>query len=242
MSPAAALGGDAQGDDVMRHLALALAGLLAATGASAQAPGLKPGLQGLQFLVGRWSTPTRGRVADTGGASAGEISFSPEANGAVLLRRDHVRLYDAKGARTGDFDILMMIYPEAGALRADYADGDHVIHYASARVDPGRAVTFDTAPTPGAPAFRLTYTLTAPKMLSIAFSMASPGSGGFHPIATGSATTLCNGGHDTQSACFSGKHDVPLVLRPAMAQAPANADDYRPAASHAGQGALARRV
>lgn len=69
----------------MRHLALALAGLLAATGASAQAPALKPGLQGLQFLVGRWSTPTRGRVADTGGASSGEISFTLLS--AALVRR-----------------------------------------------------------------------------------------------------------------------------------------------------------
>ena len=181
----------------MKHLALAMAGLLAATGGSAQTPALKPGLQGLQFLVGRWSPPTRGRVADTGGASAGEISFTPEAGGAVLLRRDHVHLYDARGKPTGDFDILMMIYPEAGAIHADYADGDHVIHYASAKVDPGRAVTFDTAPTPGAPAFRLTYTLTAPKMLSIAFSIAPPGSGGFHPIATGSAIRVSDRAHDT---------------------------------------------
>ena len=48
-------------------------------------------------------------------------------------------------------------------------------------------MTFDTAPTPGAPAFRLSYTLSRPKTLAIAFSMAPPGGADFHPIATGSA-------------------------------------------------------
>jgi hypothetical protein len=165
-----------------------LAGLLLATAVSAQTPVLKPGLQGLSFLVGRWSTPTRGKVAETGGASTGEVSFTPEAGGAVLLRKDHVRLFDAAGKPTGGFDIIMMIYPEAGTIHADYADGDHVIHYTSATLDPGRAVTFLSAPSPSAPTFRLAYALTRPNVIDITFSMAVPGSGDFHPIATGSAT------------------------------------------------------
>jgi hypothetical protein len=156
--------------------------------ASAQAPVLKPGLEGLGFLVGHWSTATPGKVADTGGRSAGEVSFTPEVGGAVLLRRDHVRLYDAAGEPAGGFGIMMMIYPEAGGIHADYADGDHVIHYTSATVSPGRAVTFVSAASPTAPTFRLSYVLSHPGVMDIDFSMAPPGTTDFHPIATGSAT------------------------------------------------------
>ena len=129
----------------MKLTVLIFASLLSATAASAQTPTLKPALQGLGFLVGRWSTPMHGTVAETGGSSTGQMTFTPEVGGSVLLRKDHVNLYNASGKPTGGFvDIMMMIYPEAGGIHADYADGDHVIHYTSATVDPGRAVTFVT--------------------------------------------------------------------------------------------------
>ena len=159
--------------------------LLLAAPARAEPPRLKPGLAGLSFLIGRWTTPTRGQVQDTGGSSLGTSSFTPEVGGGVLLRKDHVSLYDKAGSPAGGFDIIMMIYPEAGVLHADYADGTHVIHYTSAAVSAGRAVTFTSAISADAPTFRLAYTLTAPKTLAIDFAMAAPGSRDFHPIATG---------------------------------------------------------
>jgi hypothetical protein len=117
----------------MRSATFMFAALLVASTAAAQTPTLKGGLlkgdmQGLDFLVGHWSTPTQGKVAETGGSSAGESTFTPEVGGAVLLRKDHVSLYDAAGKPTGGFDIMMMIYPEAGGIHADYADGAHIIH------------------------------------------------------------------------------------------------------------------
>ena len=51
----------------------------------------------------------------------------------------------------GGFDQIMMIYPEAGTVRADYSDGVHVIHYVSAMVEPGAAVTFTSAASPHLP-------------------------------------------------------------------------------------------
>ncbi len=81
----------------------------------------------------------------------------------------------------------MMIYPEAGTLHADYTDGAHVIHYTSAVISPGREVTFLSASSPGAPIFRLTYRLSAPKELAIAFGMTPPGSSDVRPFATGIA-------------------------------------------------------
>ena len=42
----------------MRNAALVFSALLVASTASAETPSLKGGLQGIDFLVGHWSTPT----------------------------------------------------------------------------------------------------------------------------------------------------------------------------------------
>jgi hypothetical protein len=164
--------------------------LLAAIGVSAclllQAHGsiVDPALSGVEFLVGHWRSDD-GKVADTGGTSRGTSVITVEANGKALLRRDHTELSDKSGKSAGAFDQLMMIYLEAGALRADYSDGNHVIHYTSATIVPGHSVAFTSAHLDGAPTFRLTYELTAPASLAVSFSMAAPGQSAFQPIASG---------------------------------------------------------
>ena len=171
----------------MKACAALLASLLLAIPAAAQTAGLKPALVDIGFLVGHWSSSTPSKVVDTGETSTGQISFTPEVGGSVLLRKDHVSLHDRSGKPAGGFDIIMMIYPEAGTLHADYSDGQHVIHYTSALVTPGRSVAFTSAASSGVPRFRLSYTLLSPTTLDIDFSMAPPGDGTFHPIATGAA-------------------------------------------------------
>jgi hypothetical protein len=160
--------------------------LLAAAAATAPAP-LKPALAGMGFLVGDWSSG-RGVVADTGGASSGVSTVTVEAGGGALLRRDHTELTDKAGKPSGGFDQIMLIYAEGDAVRAEYSDGAHVIHYATATVTPGRAVVFDTATGAPGPAFRLAYTLTAPRTLGVAFSIKPPGAPAYQPIATGALT------------------------------------------------------
>jgi hypothetical protein len=155
-----------------------------AAGAPAQAP--RP-LAGIDFLLGRW-TAGRGTVAETGGTSTGSSTFTREAGGQAMLRRDHTDLTDASGKPAGGFDQIMLIYADGPTIRADYADGAHVIHYAGATITPGRAVEFATAAGAPGPAFRLRYELTAPMTLSVAFAMAPPGGGAFRPIATGTLT------------------------------------------------------
>jgi hypothetical protein len=169
-------------------LSFALAILLAAPVASAD-PELQPKLAEIGFLVGDWSNG-QGRVADGGGASTGASMVTVEAGGGVLLRRDHTSLFDRNGKPAGGFNQVMIIYPEAGTLHADYSDGAHVIHYVTAEVQPGRSVTFTSAIRPGAPVFRLAYELTAPDALIVTFGMIPPG-GVFQPIAVG---TLRRGG------------------------------------------------
>ncbi len=164
--------------------AIVLAIVLAGSAVAPRAQPVKPDIAGVSFLVGDWSSG-RGVVADTGGTSTGSSRITIAANGAVLLRQDRTNLFDKAGKPNGGFDQIMMIYPEGGTLHGDYSDGTHIIHYTEANVVPGKSVAFSSAKQPGAPVFRLTYTLTRPNTLSVSFGMTPPGATTFNPIATG---------------------------------------------------------
>jgi hypothetical protein len=161
-----------------------LSALAVTTIARADTPALKPALAPIGFLVGHW-TSGEGKVAETGGIARGASLITAEAGGAVLLRHDHTDLFDAGGKPSGGFDQIMMIYAEGGTLRGEYSDGDHLIHYVSAEVSPGRSVSFTSAAQPGAPVFRLSYALKTPDTLAVTFAMEPPGQTAFRPIATG---------------------------------------------------------
>jgi hypothetical protein len=169
---------------MLRQVILISSVLASTSGANAQTVTLKPELSPIGFLVGQWVNGS-GKVSDTGGTAKGTSSIEPEAGGSVLLRRDHTELFGPDGKSTGRFDQIMMIYAESGTLHADYADGDHIIHYTSATVVPGHSVTFATAAVPGAPTFSLTYEASAPDTLAIQFEMEPPSQTTFRPIATG---------------------------------------------------------
>jgi hypothetical protein len=156
---------------------------LVSVASPACAQSLTAPLSGVGFLVGTWSSGS-GVVSDTGGTSKGDSAITAEAGGAALLRRDHTDLFDAKGRRTGGFDQIMLIYPEAGTLHADYSDGQHVIHYTSATVTPGKTVVFTSAIGAG-PTFRLSYDLQSPDTLAVSFAMQPPGQAAFKPVAAG---------------------------------------------------------
>ncbi|THD63662.1 hypothetical protein [Phenylobacterium sp.] len=168
----------------MRLALVALATLALAAPALAQ-PALKPVLAPLGFLVGDWKSDA-GKVADTGGTSAGTSHITVESDGWSLLRRDRTDLTGADGKPAGGFSQVMLIYTEAGGLRADYSDGEgHVIHYQQAKVRPGRSVTFMSPSDEGQPAYRLEYELKAPDTLAVTFGMLPQGTSTLHTIATG---------------------------------------------------------
>jgi hypothetical protein len=167
----------------MRAILVAVV-LVCASNALAQAEPLNPSLAPVGFLVGRWTNGI-GKVADTGGSARGSSVITAEAGGAVLLRRDHTDLLDASGKPAGSFDQIMMIYPEGKTIHADYSDGQHVIHYTSAVVAPGRSVVFTSAAVVGAPVFKLSYALMSADELAVSFATAAPGQTEFHAIATG---------------------------------------------------------
>jgi hypothetical protein len=153
----------------------------------ALAQSISPQLAGLSFLIGNWQAG-RGTVADTGRTSTGHSTFTLEAGGNVILRKDRTELFSSSGKPAGGFDQIMMIYPEGGTIRADYSDGTHVIHYVKADVIAGHSVTFVSASRPDAPTFRLRYELSNPATLAVTFEMAPPGSTAFHQIASGTLT------------------------------------------------------
>lgn len=166
----------------MKFLAFAVSVCLASPAIAQTA--LKPALAPLGFLVGNWKSDD-GKVADTGGTSKGGSLVSVQSDGWALLRQDHTELFDKDGKPAGGFHQTMVIYPDNGAIHADYVDGEgHAIHYVSAEVAPGKSVTFAGAPGQG-PVFRLTYELQAPGVLMVTFGMTPPGQTEFRPIATG---------------------------------------------------------
>jgi hypothetical protein len=168
----------------VKAILFALTAALLAAPALAQ-PALKPPLAGLGFLVGDWDSG-EGKVADTGGTSRGVSHVTIEADGWSLLRRDRNEIAGPDGKPAGGFSQMMLIYPEAGTLHADYSDGEgHIIHYDKAEIVPGKSVVFTSPASAAAPGFRLTYTLKSPGDLGVDFGMLPPGGGAFHPIASG---------------------------------------------------------
>ena len=166
-------------------LLFAAANLAVSAPAIAAPPALSAAIQPLGFLVGRWTA--KAGHAENGTLAKGVSTFEPTAGGAALLRQDRTDLSAPDGKPLNSFEQVMLIYPEGGALHADYFDGTHVIHYVSSVVDPGKSVTFDTAPTPGPPRFRLSYRAVTPTLLAVRFEMAPPGAADFHTIAEGEA-------------------------------------------------------
>ena len=145
---------------------------------------LKSPLAPLSFLVGNWKGDD-GKVADTGGTSKGGSIISAESDGNALLRVDHTELFDKTGKPAGGFHQTMLIYPDNGAIRAEYVDGEgHAIHYVASEIVAGKSVTFSSPPKEF-PVFRLRYELQAPGVLAVRFAMVPPGQTEFRPIADG---------------------------------------------------------
>jgi hypothetical protein len=166
---------------VALSFALASPALISVAGAQAA---LKPPMAPLNFLVGNWNSGD-GKVADTGGTSKGGSVITAQSDGWAILRQDHTELFDKAGKPAGGFHQTMVIYPDNGAIRADYVDGEgHTIHYVASEIVAGKSVTF-SSPLKEFPVFRLRYELQAPGALAVSFGMTPPGQTQFRAIAEG---------------------------------------------------------
>jgi hypothetical protein len=146
-----------------------------ALGAAAQTAPSDVNWNSLQFLIGNWIGEG---TAETGQAGAGSCSFTPDLQGKVLLRRNHSEYPAADNHPAIAHDDLMVVYADAAKhqLRAFYTDNEgNVIDYTVTTSADGKSVIFLGDIVADSPHFRLTYTLTQPGHITLAFEMAPPG-------------------------------------------------------------------
>jgi hypothetical protein len=140
------------------------------TGAAASAAAESPELKPLEFLVGEWASSGSGRP----GAGEGTAVFSLDLQGRVLERTSFAEYPALDGKPASRHDDLMIVYVDAGAVRADYYDSEgHVIRYRVESPAPGRAVFLSDA-VDGQPRFRLSYALVPDGGLDGTFEIAPP--------------------------------------------------------------------
>jgi len=157
---------------------LALFGPLAAwpPAASQEPPAAQqPGVESLNFLLGKWVGEGS---AETGQAGGGYCSFEPALQDKTLIRKNHSEYPATKERPAIVHDDVMIIYPDRTRqqLRAFYTDNEgHVIHYTVTAASDAKSAVFLGDAEAGAPRYRLTYTVTAPGRMTIAFEMAPPG-------------------------------------------------------------------
>lgn len=163
-----------EGDMHVRKIALCALALILCSALAAQQPVSTVNWDGLKFLVGKWVGEGN---AETGQAGAGWCSFEPDLQGKALVRKNHAEYPAAQGRPAIAHDDLMIIYPDQGRheLRAFYTDNEgHIIHYTVTAASDGKSAVFLGDAEPGAQRYRLTYTVTLPGHMTIAFEMAAP--------------------------------------------------------------------
>lgn len=139
-----------------------------------------------QPFLGTWE----GAGGGGPGQGSGSFSFTPDLQGAVLVRHNHAQYpatKDNRGPRhaphapgwtpTYRHDDLMLIYPDAqtGKTRADYWDNEgHIIHYLVEFAEGGRRLVMSSDPAQPGPRYRLTYLKTGDNELKLTFEIAPP--------------------------------------------------------------------
>jgi hypothetical protein len=137
--------------------------LIGAVRGNAPAP-----LAPLYFLLGSWEA-----IADQAGATGG-FSFALSVQDRVIVRTNYSNTPASDGKPASRHDDLMMIYEDAGRVKAEYFDSEgHVIRYVAETKD--GEVVFLSEARPSEPRYRLTYTQTSATMLRGKFDVAPPG-------------------------------------------------------------------
>ncbi len=124
-----------------------------------------------QPFLGAWL----GGGSGAPGQGTGEFRFTPELQGAILVRHSYAEYPATKEKPAYRHDDLMVIYPESEGkqTRADYWDNEgHVIHY-DVEVSPAKLVFVSDPAQPG-PRFRLSYLKTGEDALKLVFEIAPP--------------------------------------------------------------------
>jgi hypothetical protein len=134
-------------------------------------------LDALSFLVGHW----RGAGTGEPGNSVGVFSFEWDLAKSVLIRKSFAEYPATKDRPASRHDDLMIVYVDAGKLKADYFDTEgHTIHYAVSVSADGKSLEFLSDKLPSTPRYRLTYTRAGgANSMKLKFEIADPGKDGF---------------------------------------------------------------
>ena len=140
------------------------------------------GLEGLSYLVGRWTDTSR--RGEPGSSTAGGETWRLALDGQILVREAWCE-FPAEGERPAfRHEDLLVVYLESdGEVRAIFWDSQgHLIHYREVHADPdGQGVGFVSDPAAPGPRQWLQYRFEAPDRLSAVFSLHGSGAPGFTP-------------------------------------------------------------
>ena len=125
-------------------------------------------LAAFQMLIGEWTA-----LDDPSGATGG-FTFAFGVQDRLIVRTNYSDSPAADGKPASRHDDLMVIYVEAGVVRADYFDNEgHVIRYlAEAR---SNEIVFLSEVKVSEPRYRLSYRPGSDGILNGRFDVAPPG-------------------------------------------------------------------
>ncbi len=140
----------------------------------AQQPSRPPNWDGWEFLLGDWI----GEGGGGPGQGTGGFTFTLDLQKQILVRKNHADFPASAERPAFSHDDLMIIYQDPPRpARAVYFDNEsHVIHYTAEFSKDRNTLTFVSDPIPSSPRFRMIYSKTSDKILSIKFEIAPPGS------------------------------------------------------------------
>jgi hypothetical protein len=110
------------------------------------------------------------------GQGIGGSKFYLDLQDRICIRTNYAKFEATKERPAFSHDDLMVIYQEAGTVRAEYFDNEgHVIHYTAAFSENSNALIFTSESKPTEPRFRLTYQKEPDEALKLKFEIAPPG-------------------------------------------------------------------
>lgn len=124
-----------------------------------------------RFLVGEWL----GEGGGGPGQGTGGFSFQFDLGEKILVRKNYADYPPADGKPAYHHEDLTILYPEDGAIKATFFDGEgHVIHYAATASTDGKTLTWLSVAVRGTPRYRFTYQKTGADTVNLKFEIAPP--------------------------------------------------------------------
>jgi len=125
-----------------------------------------------RFLVGEWV----GEGTGAPGEATGGFTYNFDLDGKVLVRRNHADYPATKDKPAYSHTDLMVMYQEAGVIKAVYFDNEgHVIYYSVSLSKDQSTLVYLSDPQPSTPRFRLTFSKASKDKMTFQFEISPTG-------------------------------------------------------------------